>query len=382
MAYYGRRATPGDQSSSNYSPPPSYSALPPRTTRHYCSGFNATGGCTIERHSPGLCSTHQEQGVWLHPAVSRITAAERKAHAEARLCCGLTKMYALCRNRTAGTFLFCWRHGQQRVPATVGAAPGPEPPQRAIIRERAREFQRIRDESRAQDQRARDRWAQEEQERREQARERAEREQEERRQRQQQREAEDEERRQQHQERERSERAEQERAWQEQHRRSYQRQWRDRTRRDRERAQGAGEEQRHREQQERAQENERARGGAAGRAGEEPADVRTRGTLLQNHLTASAKFDNTLFSPNNRNTFSRIPWPIFPRPDGTIRMRTFKTAREIDVILKNTVRRFHPDRFSANRFVVSSIQDPWERSAALEAAKVVSQTVNACRENV
>ncbi|KAJ7513108.1 hypothetical protein B0H11DRAFT_1684496, partial [Mycena galericulata] len=77
-------------------------------------------------------------------------------------------------------------------------------------------------------------------------------------------------------------------------------------------------------------------------------------------------FDATAFSASNPNAFARVPWPVFPRLDGSVRvgdvspgnvrlffdagrLRSFKTVREIDVILKNTARRFHPDRFSGNR---------------------------------
>ncbi|KAJ7352202.1 hypothetical protein DFH08DRAFT_693428, partial [Mycena albidolilacea] len=106
------------------------------------------------------------------------------------------------------------------------------------------------------------------------------------------------------------------------------------------------------------------------------------------------------FSEKDPNTFSRVPWPVFPRPDGAVlspgditpenirrffdsskiqRFKTVPTAREIDVILRNTVRRFHPDRFSAKRPVVWTIRDPADRNAAIEAAEIVTKTVNAFR---
>jgi branched-subunit amino acid aminotransferase/4-amino-4-deoxychorismate lyase len=57
------------------------------------------------------------------------------------------------------------------------------------------------------------------------------------------------------------------------------------------------------------------------------------------------------------------------------RFKTVPTAREIDVILRNTVRRFHSDRFSAKRPVVWTIRDPADRNAAIEAAEIVTKTV-------
>ncbi|KAJ6514332.1 hypothetical protein C8R47DRAFT_935838, partial [Mycena vitilis] len=77
-------------------------------------------------------------------------------------------------------------------------------------------------------------------------------------------------------------------------------------------------------------------------------------------------FDATIFSPKNPNRFARIPWPVIPRLNGTVspadvtpenvrrffnagKLRGLKSAREIDLILKQAARRFHPDRFSVNR---------------------------------
>ncbi|KAJ7114162.1 hypothetical protein C8R43DRAFT_851645, partial [Mycena crocata] len=77
-------------------------------------------------------------------------------------------------------------------------------------------------------------------------------------------------------------------------------------------------------------------------------------------------FDATDFSTSNPNTFARIPWPVFPRPDGTIRvedvtaenirlffdaerMQGFGNTSQRDGYLKRAAHRFHPDRFSTNR---------------------------------
>ncbi|KAJ7755442.1 hypothetical protein B0H16DRAFT_1315627, partial [Mycena metata] len=102
-------------------------------------------------------------------------------------------------------------------------------------------------------------------------------------------------------------------------------------------------------------------------------------------------FDSTVFSSKNPNSFSLVPWPVISRVEGTVSpgditpenvrrffdstaLRRFKTEREIDMILKNTVRRFHPDRFSPNRPVVGSICDLEARRAVTEAVEVVIKT--------
>ncbi|KAJ7769591.1 hypothetical protein DFH07DRAFT_768862 [Mycena maculata] len=60
---------------------------------------------------------------------------------------------------------------------------------------------------------------------------------------------------------------------------------------------------------------EQARGEAAGQAGEEPPDIHTQAMFLQIHLTASANFDNTLFTPNNtRNALASLD--LIPLPQG------------------------------------------------------------------
>jgi hypothetical protein len=308
-------------------------------------------------------------------------------------------MYALCRNNPGGNFEFCWRHGRQRPLPNVGAAAGPEPPQTAVVRERMREFERIRCESEAREYEARDRWAREEQRRREQERARAEREQEERqRQREQQwRQYQEQEQRRQQEERERREQQQRQEESHRQWQRSYQRQRRYRARNAEESARPSAEEQRRRDQQQeqaRRAEAEREQREQARRATED----QLRARILQHYLDASAEFDQTIFSAQNPNHFARVPWPVFRRPDGTVRpgdvtrenvlrffdvsrMRRFtgKTAREIDVILKNTARRFHPDRFSVNRAIVGSIRDLQDRNAVIQAAEIVIQTVNGLR---
>ncbi|KAJ7189918.1 hypothetical protein GGX14DRAFT_382724, partial [Mycena pura] len=96
------------------------------------------------------------------------------------------------------------------------------------------------------------------------------------------------------------------------------------------------------------------------------------------------------------NTFLGVPWPVFTPVDRPLApsdvnpesvraffdrpaLRTFKTEREIDMIMKNTVRRFHPDRFNEKRLVISSIRDATERAAVLQAADIVIKTMNAVR---
>ncbi|KAJ7683767.1 hypothetical protein B0H17DRAFT_1204900 [Mycena rosella] len=370
----------------NTGPPPPYSsAAPARPQRQVCHGLTKAGGCTASPTTrSGFCSMHQEQGVWL--AAEWISAAERRTHAEGRRCCGLTKMTALCRNNPGGNFLFCWRHGEQQGPSGLGPAPGPESPERTILRERFREFDRMRAASDA-DANGDRRWREEER-RRQEARAKAQREEEERRQQQ-----------------EREQRRERDQGWQrpppdpghsEWHQRSYQHQRRnagERTRQPRE--EDRRREQQRRDQQQRAQyeSDERARREAE-EAAREQQDQQRRALILRNHLVESTTFDAATFSTRERNSFARIPWPVFRRADGTVHIgdvtpqnvRDFfdsskirKTARELDVILKKTAHRFHPDRFSIYRAIVSSIADLGERNAVIEAAEVVIKTVNALR---
>ncbi|KAJ7116225.1 hypothetical protein C8R43DRAFT_1154953 [Mycena crocata] len=383
MASSSRRQTPSDA-------PPPYNSTPARPPRPVCHGFDATDGCTTTLSSPGLCARHQEQGVWLHPRAAHISPAERQMHAESRRCCGLTKMDLLCNNNPGGNYRFCWRHGGQQGPR-VRPARGPETAQRGVLRERFREFWWLKDESEGRGQESRDEWARNQQRRRERERERAESEQQERRRQQQQRDQEYE------QERARSQRRQEEYTQWEYQQRSYQRQRPEETRNARERAQ---DEQRRREQRQREQEeaNERSRRAyeqQSRRAGEQQSN-QLRGKILERYLKNSDAFDATAFTTNNPNTFSRIPWPVLARTDGTIRvedvtaenirrffdankMRSFKTPRERDMILKKTAHRFHPDRFSANRPVIATIRSLRERNAVIEAADIVIKTVNGCR---
>ncbi|KAJ7203809.1 hypothetical protein GGX14DRAFT_698911 [Mycena pura] len=140
---------------------------------HQCLGLTSSGRCPSSHEFEGFCSAHKEQEMWLHPRVSLISAAERRAHAESRLCCGLTKKYALCRRNPGGNFRFCYLHGGQQ-PLNVGAATTPEPQPTSIIRQRMLEFHRIQRESQAREYEARDRLALAEQRCRELEREQAE----------------------------------------------------------------------------------------------------------------------------------------------------------------------------------------------------------------
>ncbi|KAJ6586525.1 hypothetical protein DFH09DRAFT_1274933 [Mycena vulgaris] len=315
MAY--RRRSQNPTGSASY-----HRAAPARVV---CHGLADGGGCKTTPTLGGFCTAHQEQAVWLNPAAARISAAERRAHAEQRRCCGLTKMNALCRNNPGGNFLFC--------PVEVGPAPGPETPQRAVLRARMREFQRMKAEAEADVRR----WHEE-------ARARADREEKQWRQRR------EEEQRQQ---RDRPwERAQQEEPQWEWHQSSYQRRRREETRGAggaEERARQAREEERRREDEQRQEQeeaNERARRqrrDGERRAGAEQ-DLRMRPQLLERYLKEAAVFDATIFSARNPNSFSRIPWPLFPGRDDTVRIgdvtpanvrmffdakdiRNFKTAR-------------------------------------------------------
>ncbi|KAJ7755430.1 hypothetical protein B0H16DRAFT_1828633, partial [Mycena metata] len=99
------------------------------------------------------------------------------------------------------------------------------------------------------------------------------------------------------------------------------------------------------------------------------------------------------FSSKSPNSFRLIPWPVIPRLDGSVTpaditprnirlffdssvLKQFKTPRAIEVILKNTARRFHPDRFNELRPVVGSICDWEDRMAVKQAADVVIKTIN------
>ncbi|KAF8163943.1 hypothetical protein K438DRAFT_1775839 [Mycena galopus ATCC 62051] len=222
-----------------------------------------------------------------------------------------------------------------------------------MARERMREFFRIQRESEYQ---ARDQWARKEQRQHEQERARAEREEQDR------------------------------QRWREQ-RRQHQEQQEEGARREHDNRQSDREQQR-----ERAQNTNQAQ------------DFEFHTKILQRYLRNSTVFDGTAFSATNPNTFSRVPWPVFPRLDGT----RFKTAREINVILKNAVRRFHEDRFRANRPIISSIRNVGvilknavrrfhedrfranrpiissirnvgDREVVIQPAKIVVQTINAGR---
>ncbi|KAJ7487935.1 hypothetical protein FB451DRAFT_1528807 [Mycena latifolia] len=382
----------------NSGPPPPYSARAPPVRSPVCHGLTTTGGCRAAATSQGFCPSHKEQAVWL--AATHISAEERRIHAEGRRCCGLTKRNALCRNNPGDNFRFCWLHGGQQGPPGLGPAPGPETPERAILRRRMRELEQLRAESVAREQAQRDRWAREEERRREEVRARAEREAEERRQ---QREEEQEQ-----QDRGGKQRPSQETPHWEWYRRSYQRRRRQDPPSGDERARQAREEYRRseqqREQQEREQEqaNERARRAqeerrreADSRASEEQ-DLRLR-ARFEHHRTECGIFDQTNFSTRNPNSFSRIPWPVFSHPEGAVRigdvtsekilifldstkLRNFLTERQLDIFVKKIAWRFHPDRFSPNRPVVSTILNTTERDAVIDAAEVVIKTINSFRQ--
>ncbi|KAJ7755447.1 hypothetical protein B0H16DRAFT_1690184 [Mycena metata] len=112
--------------------------------------------------------------MWVDPKAGSITAEERREHAEGRRCCGLTKNYKLCNTRSGGKYKYCRRHHDQFTPPHVERAPGHEPAQRGIVRERMLEFLRLQSESAAGEQEAQNRWAQGEQDRLRQQREWAE----------------------------------------------------------------------------------------------------------------------------------------------------------------------------------------------------------------
>ncbi|KAF8206946.1 hypothetical protein K438DRAFT_1755683 [Mycena galopus ATCC 62051] len=336
-----------------------------------CFGLTSNGRCTSQPNFLGFCTSHQEQAMWLNPLASHISASQRRAHAEGRRCCGLTKKFALCRNNPGGNFSFCWLHGGQRPLEGVGPAAGQEPPQTAMVRERMCEFFRIQRESEYE---ARDQWARKEQRRHEQERARAEREEQDR-----QRWREYLRQHQEQQEGARRERQRQEESQREQSR-SHQRQRRYGARNADDNRQSDREQQR----RERAQNANQAQ------------DFEFHAKILQRYLSNSTVFDGTAFPATNPNTFSRVPWPVFPRLDSTVgpsditpenvrrffgssTLQRFKTAREIDVILKNTIRRFHEDRFRANRPIISSIRDVGDRDVVIQAAKIVVQTINAGR---
>ncbi|KAJ7078304.1 hypothetical protein B0H15DRAFT_538267 [Mycena belliarum] len=377
MSYYG------------YNTGPSRAA--PAQIRPVCHGLDDTGDCIARATTRGFCPTHQEQAVWLN--ITHISSEERRAHAEGRRCCGVTKKNALCRNNPGGNYQFCWLHGRQRGPSNVAPRPffGVDSPERAIIRARMRELERLAAESGRRERAARDRWAQEEQQRREEARARAERDAEEHR-----RQREEEQRQQE--ERWHAPPPDPRSEWYE-YQRSHQRQRRRNTR-----ASGghSHEEQRRQrddrhEQQHSAQ--ERARAEQEEQAARAAQDLQ-RGPILERYLIACATFDATQFSARNPNSFANIPWPVFARADGTVRvgdvtpanicfffdankMRRYKTPRERDVIVKRVAWRFHPDRFSVSRAVVATIGDligdAVERRAVVDAAEVVIKTVNGMR---
>ncbi|KAJ7203801.1 hypothetical protein GGX14DRAFT_647966 [Mycena pura] len=151
-------------------PSSTYAPAPRQCYGLTSSGQQCTAPGALRLNSQGFCSAHKAQGMWAHPRVARISAADRRVHAESRLCCGVTLKYALCGNKPGGSFRFCHLHGGQHL-NDVGSATGPEPPQTSIIRERVRQFHRIRHESQAREYEERERA---EQRRRELARERAE----------------------------------------------------------------------------------------------------------------------------------------------------------------------------------------------------------------
>ncbi|KAJ7755460.1 hypothetical protein B0H16DRAFT_1690188 [Mycena metata] len=154
--------------------PPAYTEYAHTTPGHTeCFGF-IQSGCTRPPAAGGFCAAHQGQAMWVDPKAGSITAEERREHAEGRRCCGLTKNYQLCNTSSGGKYRYCRRHHDQRTPPHVERAPGHEPAQRGIVRERMLEFLRLQSESAAGEQQAQNRWAQGEQDRLRQQRERAE----------------------------------------------------------------------------------------------------------------------------------------------------------------------------------------------------------------
>ncbi|KAJ6468265.1 hypothetical protein C8R45DRAFT_1018085 [Mycena sanguinolenta] len=72
-----------------------------------CLGLTASGRCTLPPSTRGFCTSHQQQALWVHATAARISAADRRLHAQRRRCCGLTTKYTLCGNNPGGNFMFC-----------------------------------------------------------------------------------------------------------------------------------------------------------------------------------------------------------------------------------------------------------------------------------
>ncbi|KAJ7635393.1 hypothetical protein FB45DRAFT_865912 [Roridomyces roridus] len=126
--------------------------IPSTRSAPVCHGFAGRHGCTASPRSSGFCSSHTAQGVWLHPRTAAISRAERKSHAEARLCSGVKADDTLCNIRVGVAFGYCHHHYGQAVDEGVASEPEGfrlETFQRTAIRERAAELRELKEEVRA-----------------------------------------------------------------------------------------------------------------------------------------------------------------------------------------------------------------------------------------
>lgn len=107
------------------------------------------------------------------------------------------------------------------------------------------------------------------------------------------------------------------------------------------------------------------------------------------HETLSAAFDKAKFSADNPMEFYDIPWPVLWSP---ILLRSedicweaveafFATASQhmtpanYRVLVSETQRRFHPDRWTARRIVMSLGHEPLLQKIVAEAGNLVSQAI-------
>ncbi|KAJ7755449.1 hypothetical protein B0H16DRAFT_1458538 [Mycena metata] len=382
----------GSQYSWNGSPLPPQNATPAHPE---CFGLSLSWDCTIPLINPGFCPAHQGHVMQLNSKAKSITAEERREHTEGRRCCGLTKKYQLCQTSSDGKYMYCGCHHDQSIHFNMDTSPGPEPREQALLyRESvaqapggayprrtaqvcsggARAARTAQARTRACSGRARAAGAG--------AMRSA----------------------------GRAKQADSSstsarttlgsscisanspimpptaRVRQQESGDSSKSVGKGITRR-------AQQEEAHRaEQQARWADAEHQQREAVQRAREEE-ETALRAKYLQDHLKASEIFDGTTFSSKSPNSFRLIPWPVIPHLDGSVTpaditprniclffhssvLKQFKTPRAIEVILKNTARRFNPDRFNEPRPVVGSIRNWEDRMAVKQAADVVIKTIN------
>lgn len=116
---------------------------------------------------------------------------------------------------------------------------------------------------------------------------------------------------------------------------------------------------------------------------------------LERHICVCQEFDSITFDGSQPLTFESVPWPVRLPPLGfTVdkiswgevtsffeAMKLKMTEEDYRSLLQKSQRRFHPDKWSSRR-LIKTIKDPVIATQIENAGKVVSQAVNALRENL